>query len=62
MTEQKYRRRGMPPFMGFAILGFAIMNGARSFDVPIDGRWWIPVIVLAVLAVGGMLNRWATGD
>ena len=58
MTEQKYRRRGMPPFMGFAILGFAIMNGARSFDVPIDGRWWIPVIVLAVLATMSTAARW----
>jgi len=60
MTDPRHRppsRRGLPPFMGFAILGFAIMNLASSFNVPIDGRWWIPVIVLAVLATVGVLAR-----
>ena len=44
MTEpsRKSPRRRLPPFVGFAILGFAVMTMARSFDLPISPRVGTP--------------------
>jgi hypothetical protein len=51
-------RRRLPPFVGFAVLGFAVMEMARSFDLPVDGRWWFLVGALAVLATISVVSHW----
>lgn len=57
-VSDKPERKRLPPFVGFAILAFATMAFARSFNLPIDDRWWILVAVLAVLATISVLRQW----